>query len=375
MANFEGFKETFQVIAPTIKELAMSYAKKEKGVDNLTWVTNEILNRTTGLAPESAKQTGSDILSAINNFSESLTSIQNGGASGMTREAWLAHYLTEHSGGDLQKAGDYLWQAHDALRAGNQAMMGAMKSPNPVNIADIIRQAEQNIGAPAEQITWNQRNYKALAEQIARQSSLIGMNGIIADPVPTGINVGLNAGKNEQILLAQDITKMESGGSVDQGIKALLASALNFGISKGKIPFIPKNTPLSTITDIACFGVEAIKSIGKLASGKINTRQAINHMQNSSVSLIAGLCSAGIAKGVGFAPFAAIPVVGPVMGFAAGSFIGKLTTPVIETVVNKGLSLIRPVAKANADSIIQTMATNATKVVAGAFKTVSKLFS
>ena len=110
MANFEGFQEALLSVAPIIKDMATSYAKKEKGTDNLTWLAGEILQRTTGASAESAKQTGSEILSAIDTFSSHMDSIRKSCSAGKSKETWLADFLASNSGEDMQKAGDYFWQ-------------------------------------------------------------------------------------------------------------------------------------------------------------------------------------------------------------------------------------------------------------------------
>ena len=63
------FKEIISAVAPTMKDVAISYIKKDKNTDNLTWLSSNLIN----FLPESARkelspQAGQEILSTIGNF-------------------------------------------------------------------------------------------------------------------------------------------------------------------------------------------------------------------------------------------------------------------------------------------------------------------
>jgi len=135
------------------------------------------------------------------------------------------------------------------------------------------------------QVSWNEYNTRQLAINIGKNA---GVTGIGAAGLSIGLNVAYKAISGEKIEADEVLeTAIETG--IDTGVKCAATGALIASVEKGVISSIPKGTPIGIIAGIATTAVDNIEIMGKLATGKVSKIEAIEQMQETTVSTIAGL--------------------------------------------------------------------------------------
>ena len=93
-----------------------------------------------------------------------------------------------------------------------------------------------------------------------------------------------------------DLAEEQTGSENDRGIKAVATGALYVAVERGIIPFIKKATPLPVLTNIACWGVESVRTAAQVFSGKISVAAAVDRMGRIASAAIGDLCTKGIGK-------------------------------------------------------------------------------
>ena len=146
--------------------------------------------------------------------------------------------------------------------------------------------------------------------------------------------------------------------SLDQGVKLATAAAIKVFIEKKKLTFLSKALPITGIADIACWGVEGAKCIGRLALGKISAAQAMEYMKHSTVAAMTGFITTGVAPKL----LGMIPVVGMPLGIAASVLLASMSTETIQQKLSQGISLVAGVAQEMAQGVMATVTETAISV-------------
>ena len=115
-------------------------------------------------------------------------------------------------------------------------------------------------------------------------------------------------------------------------------------VKKNTIHILPKNTPIETITGIACFGVEEAKIMLRFADDDISSTQALTLMGRAAVVNVSFVMSKlgekigqQVGQKVGIAIGTIIPALAPV-GAVLGSYIGAAVGRIGGSAVGKALS-------------------------------------
>lgn len=163
---------------------------------------------------------------------------------------------------------------------------------------------------------------KDLAINIGKNAGAMALQ---AAAVTTGLNIAAKIFKGE-VIDEDELVETAINTGVDTSIKTVTAGTLEVAIRRGVIRFIPKTTPAGVIANIACVGIENVKILGKIASGKLSVTKGLDQMGRVTTSMVGGLCcmAKGAAKGAAIgAKLAWVPVVGPGIAVATG-FIGGM---------------------------------------------------
>ena len=162
---------------------------------------------------------------------------------------------------------------------------------------------------------WNDYKTKDIAVGIGKQAGKAALFGAI---LGAGTEVVGKLRKGEKID-GKEVAKKAIEGGADFGIKAAIAGAIKTGAEKGIIKFIPKGTPAGAIANVVFVGVENAKILYKCAKGEITGIQALDKMEETTVSAVGGM----VAMGYGAAKGAALgTLVGGPVGAAIGGFVG-----------------------------------------------------
>lgn len=336
--QLEGFsgKEVNELI-PVLKSLLSSYMQKSSDVSLVDWLKDELIKHLPNELGETVATFSEDIVSGVDNFNNNMIDLESNRVQGNAKEAWLKNQLKEIlSEMDINEQGKYLSQVEQALAIGNQVVNTATNSPN----GGIIKVDENSIQTDTNNIpqNWNKYSLQEVINNITKQAQIAGVAGTT---IPVGINTALQNTENETInqMPKEDILDSEIGSDFDRGIKTVAAGALKICVDKGKIPFISKDTPIGGIVNMACWGVETVKTLGNFAQGKMSALKVVDKLGNIAISAVAELCRTGATK-----VLSAFPTVGPVIGGAVGAAIGNMVSTKVKIVLHKGLEKIKPIA-------------------------------
>lgn len=183
---------------------------------------------------------------------------------------------------------------------------------------------------------WNAFNTKELALNVGKQA---GIAGLEAAAISTGFMLAGKAVKGEEIP-ADEVIETALVTGADAGVKAATAGALHIGVQKGIITVIPKATPVSYITNIACVGIENIKILARVAKGEMTLAEGADNMAKTTIAMAYGLSWTACGMAMGAAAFSWLPVVGPVFGGIAGGLVAYMAGSKFGNFVYSGLKKV-----------------------------------
>ena len=332
------FNGIFKEILPTAENILSSYAQKGT-LDNGTWLTG-VLSANKDTASD-AQRLSKTIQSSVGRFSENMRSMNDACTEGKTKEKWLKEFIQNNVDLNPEEKNVYLAQIEAALKRGNEVMVNFIIAPAPVDIS------QEELPATEQDVHWSR--YTTIND-ISQQSVLMGANGV-------QVLIAQNSLQGEEIL-QDDITEESLNPKLDEGLKMAAAAALKIGHVAGKIPCLPKDTPLSAIIDIACVGVEMLKNIGRVATRKISPMQAMENIGRASIIAVSDFCATGIPA----MALNAIPVVGPVLSSICAGILVSHSSTEIQEKIYAGINRIKPVATKVTTTVYSTMVTTKNKV-------------
>lgn len=187
-------------------------------------------------------------------------------------------------------------------------------SSNPLTKERAVQMQEEARSGKWKETNWNDYKTKDVALGIGKQA---GQAALLGAAIGAGTEVVGKLCKGEEIK-AKEVAKKAFEGGADFGAKAAITGAIKAGAEKGVIKCIPKGTPAGAIANVVFVGVENAKILYKYGKGELTGSQALEKMEETTVSAAGGMA----VMGVGAAKGAAIgAVLGPV-GAAIGGFVG-----------------------------------------------------
>lgn len=344
MNNIMG--ELAKNFAPGFKDVISDYMAKDAKMDNVTWLGSLLAKQLPNLAPEGIAKISQGLIGGVSNFNARMASMEAAAAQGKASAEWLRDYLEDNlPKADMQSSGDYLEQMYNNMAAGNEVAQQAAADPNGmINITEEALAAEA-AGSGQE---WNRITMQPMVADLGQQAELMGLNAM---GMPLGNEFMQQAMSMPTGIIPEEYIAGEPSATMDQGIKLAAAAAVKTFIEKKKLSFISKIIPVHGIADIACWGVEGAKCIGKLAMGKITAAQALEHMKQSSVVALTGFIVNGVAPKL----LGMIPVVGMPLGVAVSALLSCMSTEVIQQKVAQGINVVANVATEMAEGIATTV--------------------
>ncbi len=331
------FEKIFSTVAPIARDILISYFAKGK-VDNATWLT-KILSSNKSTAAD-AVALAVEISSTIGRFSQNMRDIEKNCAAGKTKEQWLKSFVEKNVDLPPQEKGEYLSQVNAALNLGSQTLADNTDLTQKVNQLN-----QQELPPTDPKAQWNKYTMTPNINKISKQAELMGANISSADTpkIPS------------EDILKKDALESERGSVLDEGLKMAATAALKIAHDAGKLPFMPKTIPLSVITNVACFGVEAFKSIYQVSTGKITRLQAAENVGRAAVVAIADICASGLPAKL----LMPIPAVGPALSFGVSTLLMSTSSEEIQQKIYAGIEALKPVAKQIATNILKSNEVNA----------------
>ena len=333
--NVEGFgqKEADGLFSVT-KDLLGSFFSKpaEQGIGE--WLGDRLKEHLPQFAGEIIDEMRDGITSGIDTFNAGMNELDAACEQGKTKEEWMRDKLREVPAGmDAQAYGEYLADMNEALTEGNEALNAAIDSET----GGTIKLNDMETATEREPVEWSKTALFDTAQSIANQAAVTAAGMPV---LSSGVPMALAAAQGEAGFDRDDIADMETGDENDTGLKTVAAGALGICVKLEKIPLLSKLTPISAITDIACWGVESVKSVANFARGKLSATQAVDHIGRATSVAVSHMCSNGIGKKL----CAMIPVIGPTVGMAIGTAVDSLASKSIGQMIHAGIDKIKPLA-------------------------------
>lgn len=246
-----------------------------------------------------------------------------------------------------------------------------IESPDGTRSTPLSKERAVEMQDEAQSGKWNERNWndyktKDIAVGIGKQ---VANGAVLGAAIGAGTEVIEKLCKGEKIE-GKEVAKKAIAGGADFGVKAAITGAVKTGAEKGIIKCIPKGTSSNAIANVVFVGVENAKILYQYGNGDITGRQAINKMEETTVSAAGGM----IAMGYGVSGGAKIGGIigtlfggiGAPVGAAIGGFIGGTLAYMAGSAVGKAVVA----ARRKITSVAKTVVTKAYETAKSAVKTV-----
>lgn len=147
-----------------------------------------------------------------------------------------------------------------------------------------------------------------------------------------------------------------------EGIKVAASGALATCVNKGLVKALPANTPGIVVSGLASAGIENIKVLSQVASGKMSMPEALNRMGDMNLAMAYEFVWGKYAKKVAALALNYIPVVGPIVSTLVTAGTLPLVGEKVRSLVFQGLKKVVPVVKTVARKAYNTVKSVCSKV-------------
>ena len=147
-----------------------------------------------------------------------------------------------------------------------------------------------------------------------------------------------------------------------EGIKVAASGALATCVNKGLVKALPANTPGIVVSGLASAGIENIKVLSQVASGKMTMPEALNRMGDMNLAMAYEFVWGKYAKKVAALALNYIPVVGPIVSTLVSAGTLPLVGEKVRSLVFQGLKKVVPVVKTVAKKAYNTVKSVCSKV-------------
>ncbi len=341
----EGFgaRET-EALSPIFSRVIGSY---DENSGNTEWLTKKLAEELPDKTSEEIGKLADEIQTGARQWNEDVASINAACEDGQTKEEWFADRMQKSMEGvDTSDYGDYLASLDASLHRANQAAMNAADgSENELPLPKAVALPDEAHEA------WDEETTRAMAAHLGQEAAISGMAGL-----------ALRAGWRlaEASPLGGHLPQLEKVGEAlrsgdDEGVKQAVSAALTVGVAQGKVPFLPKNTPVPILSGVACYGVDQAKVMLQYADGEIGAEEVVEATGRLATVYASNVCgnygkTLGTAIGakVGGLVGAICPLLAPV-GMAVGGFVGgivgKLAGSKVGQAIGRAVKTVAHVAK------------------------------
>lgn len=187
----------------------------------------------------------------------------------------------------------------------------------------------------AKQYEWNDVNSKAIAKNIGQKAGVaamlaIGFQGarILGRRIWNTLRGKANNSIEEDVIEFAE-SALKSG--VSSGLTVAVTGGMVVACRSGWLGATLSRTPAGQIANAVCVGIENVKILADLASGKISGEEALDRAGDTTCSLIGSLAlgaegaTIGAKVGLILGPIGAVigGIVGGVVGGIAGNSVGR----------------------------------------------------
>lgn len=213
----------------------------------------------------------------------------------------------------------------------------------------------------APELDWGSYDSRMLAKSVGKQAFISGVQGAT---LAVGFQMVSKLASDEPIE-SEEVVAAALRTGADAGIKTAAAGAMKVASEKGALAIIPKGTPISTITNVACVAIENVKILGKVATRELTMREALDQMGCNTVAMAHGLSWGGKGALAGAAALSWVPIVGPIVGGVVGGAVGYMAGSKFGETVCKTAKTIVTAAKNTAKKLWEGAKAVGRKIIGG----------
>lgn len=210
----------------------------------------------------------------------------------------------------------------------NRKVVDHLEAPDGTCSDPLTYKQSTQIRDEAQSGKWDEKHFneykaKDLAVGLGKQ---VAKAGVVGAMVGAGTEIAEKLYNGEKIE-EREVAKKAVEGGVDFGLKAAVAGGLQVGTEKSVIiqKVLPKGTPAATYANVAFVAIENAKVLYDYSQKKITGTQALEKMEETTVSAVAGLAAMGVGADLGAKAGALVgTAIGGPIGTAIGAAVGTL---------------------------------------------------
>lgn len=193
----------------------------------------------------------------------------------------------------------------------------------------------------------------------------IANNAVASGVLSSGILDGLEKVVGQKVINdfgGRELLEQALLSGNTEGIKVAASGALASCVNKGLVKALPANTPGIVVSGLASAGIENIKVLSQVASGKMTMPEALNRMGDMNLAMAYEFVWGKYAKKVAALALNYIPVVGPIVSTLVSAGTLPLVGEKVRSLVFQGLKKVVPVVKTVARKAYNTVKSVCSKV-------------
>lgn len=193
----------------------------------------------------------------------------------------------------------------------------------------------------------------------------IANNAVASGVLSSGMLDGLEKVVGKKVINdfgGRDLLEQALLSGNTEGIKVAASGALATCVNKGLVKALPANTPGIVVSGLASAGIENIKVLSQVASGKMTMPEALNRMGDMNLAMAYEFVWGKYAKKVAALALNYIPVVGPIVSTLVSAGTLPLVGEKVRSLVFQGLKKVVPVVKTVARKAYNTVKSVCSKV-------------
>ena len=203
---------------------------------------------------------------------------------------------------------------------------------------------------------WSNANKVAIAKSIGKKAAWAGVMAVgfqaarILGRRTWNWITGKENPSAEEDLKEFVTSSIQSAGGA--GVAVAVTGGVTVAVKSGWVGKALRGTPVGTIANAVCIGIENVKILYKLGKGEITGAEALDQAGNATCSLLGGMAG-GAMLGSALGPIGGTigAIAGAVVGGIAGSTVGEMLYSGAKKVVKTVSSAIASVGSAIGNGI------------------------
>lgn len=321
-------QEEAQELTRLLTRFVNAYGEKPGKQTDEDWLKGRFLAELPEMGEADAADQSRRTIEAVREYDENLSSLRAAWKSGRTTSEWFAKRAVS-SGLPEKELAERLETAYTALAREN-----GMEDIQSAGTSDL----------------------RSLAKAVGSQAELAGLRS----------TAELSVHNLEDDKLAELVKPVEAVAQAlesghDAGYKAAAAGAFKVAAEKALVPYMPPQTPVEVMTNLACAVVEKTKTLQMVANKTIRNSEAANEFAAQTViTTFSGVCGkvskvvTDTALTVLGAPRVVRKAVGDVSE-TAGRVLGRMVGNKVKEPLKKVIPAVASAAKKAASGLMETL--------------------